>query len=98
MSAPTVQAIEDAILAHHRATTDQDRPERAGAVITGWVVAYEFSNLVDVPGEASPVIGYQNEYIASDHSPNLHAGLTSWANDILRAEVIDTYGGDGDDD
>ncbi|MWV50076.1 hypothetical protein GRS96_12430 [Rathayibacter sp. VKM Ac-2803] len=81
MSAQTLQAIEDAILAHHRETTDAaEKPERANAVITAWVVSYEISNLVDVgPADGGTVVGFHNEYITSDSSPNMHVSLADWA-------------------
>lgn len=89
MSRDTLKDVEAAILAHHRDTTDPaDKPERFNAVITGWVVVYEFSNLVDVPGESEPVIGFQNEYIASDSSPNLLTGLTVWGGQAI-SEILD---------
>lgn len=96
MSAQTIAAIEAAILAHHRDTTDPaEKPERAGAVITNWVVAYESSNLVDV-GEADggTVVGFTNDYITSDGSPNAHVGLATWAGSKV---AIDAFPGDYED-
>lgn len=93
----TLEALEAAILAHHRDATDADsKPERAGAVITGWVIAYEFSNLVDIEGEGT-VVGFQNEYITSDGSPNQHTGLTQWAGSQISIDAFSSYN-EGDDD
>jgi hypothetical protein len=91
MSVATLEALEAAILAHHRDTTNaDDKPERFGAVVTGWIVSYETSNVVDV-GEADGghVIGFTNDYITSDTSPNQLVNLAHWAGDQLAADAFD---------
>lgn len=94
MSAETLQAVEDAIAAHHRdECADEDGP-RANAVVTSWVVAYEFSNVVDVYGEH--IVGYMNEYIRSDGSPNGHIALAGWASNQIDSDIFSGYGQDGD--
>ncbi|WP_213816241.1 hypothetical protein [Glaciihabitans sp. dw_435] len=93
MSAATLQAIEDAIAAHHRDTTDADqKPERFRAVISAWVVGYEISNIVQVDGDA--VIGYANDYIASDSSPNTLSSVSAW----VSSRIGDTIAGADDPD
>lgn len=97
MSAQTLQAIQDAIVAHHSATTDEtEKPERAGALITAWVVGYELGNFVDV-GEADggQVFGYANDYVTSDASPNLLTHLAQWVATEIDAGI---NGADDDDD
>jgi hypothetical protein len=96
MSSATLDAIEAAILAHHRDTTDpEEKPERFGAVVTGWVVSYETSNIVDVGEEdGGKVIGYTNDYVASDTSPNQIVNLAHWAGDQIAADAFDYSGYD----
>lgn len=95
MSAQTLQAIEDAIRAHHEDTCDPEKPERRSAIITAWVVGYEMANVVDV-GEShgGHVMGYANEYVMSDSSPNTLAHLAHWAGDLIEDELLRT----GDDE
>lgn len=93
MSAQTLAALEAAILAHHRDTTDaDDTPERAGAVIAGWVVGYEYSNLVDLGEEdGGTVVGFQNDYMTSDTSPNQVANLARWASKRISRDAFGPY-------
>jgi hypothetical protein len=87
VSAETLQAIEDAIVAHHRASTTHDKPERSGALVTGWVVGYEISNIVDIGEPEGSVLGFANDCVASDSSPNLLSSLASWAADEIRRGI-----------
>lgn len=92
MSAQTLADLEAAILAHHRDTADaEDTPERAGAVITGWVIGYEFSNLVDLGDEDGTVVGFQNDYVTSDTSPNQVANLARWASKQITRDAFGPY-------
>lgn len=93
MSVQTLKAIEDALRAHHVATCDPDEPERGGAIITAWVVGYEMANIVDVGEDhGGSVMGYANEYVMSDSSPNTLAHLAHWAGETIAAELL--YGDD----
>lgn len=94
MSAETLQAVEDAIRAHHRATCIDSESPGATAVITSWVVAYEYSNIVNVNGDH--VVGYKNEYIHSGGSPNAHIALAGWASNQIDADMFGSYGQDED--
>ena len=98
MSVETLKAIEDAIVAHHRDTASPDNPERGSAIVTAWVVGYEFANIVDVGAEhGGHVMGYANEYITSDSSPNALAHVAHWAGDVIDATMLGPFD-EGDDD
>lgn len=91
MSAQTLADLETAIIAHHRDITDADeKPERAGAIVPAWVVGYEIRNIVDLGGEEGNVLGFANDYIASDTSPNLTAFLAHWAGDAIAEQINGT--------
>lgn len=89
MSVQTLRAIEDAIRAHHEDTCDPGKPERRSSIITAWVIGYEIANVVDV-GEAQGghVMGYANEYVMSDSSPNTLAHLAHWTGDLIDNELL----------
>lgn len=88
MSEKTLKDLEAAIIAHHLDLTEDKSSPRGSAVVTGWVVAYEYSNLVDVDG-AGMVVDFQNDYVTSDGSPNQHVGLVHWAVGELSDLFID---------
>lgn len=94
MSIETLQAIEDAIIAHHRDETE-DNPDRMSAVVTSWVVGYEISNVIDFPDSGTSVVGYANSFVASDSSPNTIAHLAQWTADEVSSTI---NGADLDDD
>lgn len=95
MSVQTLQAIEDAIRAHHIDTCDPDKPERQSAIVTAWVIGYEIANIVDV-GEShgGSVMGYANEYVMADSSPNTLAHLAQW----VAGEIDANINGGNDDE
>lgn len=95
MSVETLKAIEEAIIAHHQDTTDPDNPERSTAIVTAWVVSYEFANIVDVGEEhGGNVMGYANEYVMSDSSPNTLAHLAHWVGDLIDDEMLGPFDDD----
>lgn len=66
MSAETLQAVEDAIRAHHADLSDDK------SMITAWVVGYEASSFTD------DGIDYTSDYIASPVSPHHAGSIAAW--------------------
>lgn len=87
MSAATVQAIEDAIVAHFNDSIDDDSTtSRRGAVVLNWVAGYTLSNIVEVDGKT--VVGYLNEHVAPGGDPNAAVALARWVGADI-ATVLD---------
>lgn len=67
MSAETLQAVEDAIRAHHADVSDD------GGMLTAWVVGYEMSEVTD------DGIDFTSDYIAAPVSPHHAGAIAAWA-------------------
>lgn len=77
MSVASLKAIEDAIDAHFRDTSDPDNLDRQGAVVVDWVVGYTISGIV------GDVVGYSNDYCSSDSNPNSQVTLAAWVSENI---------------
>jgi hypothetical protein len=86
------ERIATLIAEYHRADTTEDIEAVQSAVVTNWVVAYEYSNVV---GER---LAYGNSYITADSaSPNTAVGLLHWAEDQVQLVELPHSVGDDDD-
>jgi hypothetical protein len=85
------QQLEEVISAIHK-NEYEDNEDTRDAVVTSYVVSYEYSNVVDVDGTG--VVGYANNWLIGDGSPNTAANIAHWTSRAINMHLFNA----GDED